>query len=136
MKTLRRSFLLLVLCAVAPVIAQGPFLSRLTATIANGASLSASVYLTDQPIVAIQMPTTWTTGNLTFQGSNDGTNFFDVYNMDGDEYTVVAAANRYIVLSPFEFQWARYVKIRSGTTGTPVTQGGARTITLVTRKVQ
>lgn len=136
MRMLRRSFLLLVLCAAVPAIAQGPFLSRLTATIANGASLSGSVYLVDQPIVAIQMPATWTTADLTFQGSNDGTNFFDVYNMSGDEYLVTAAANRYIVLSPFEFQWARYVKIRSGTTGTPVTQGGARTITLVTRKVQ
>lgn len=135
MKSLRTTFLLAFLCAVAPAIAQGPFLSVQSVSIANGASLTASINLLDSPVVAIQMPASWTTADLTFQGSNDGTNFFNVYNLSGDEYTITAAASRYIVLSPFEFQWARYIKIRSGTAGTPVTQGGARTLVLVTRRV-
>lgn len=132
---LRRGALLLLLALSIPGIAQTPYLSRLTATIANGQAITASIYLRDQPLVAIQMPASWTAANLTFQGSNDNTNFFDVYNLDGDEYTVTAAASRYIVLSPFEFQWARYIKIRSGTTGTPVNQSADRTIVLVTRRV-
>lgn len=132
---LRRGALLLLLALSIPGIAQTPYLSRLTATISNGQAITASIYLRDQPLVAIQMPASWTTANLTFQGSNDGTTFFDVYNLDGDEYTVTAAAGRYIVLSPFEFQWARYIKIRSGTTGTPVNQSADRTIVLVTRRV-
>lgn len=132
---LRRGALLLLLALSIPGIAQTPYLSRLTATISNGQAITASIYLRDQPLVAIQMPASWTAANLTFQGSNDGTTFFDVYNLDGDEYTVTAAASRYIVLSPFEFQWARYIKIRSGTTGTPVNQSADRTIVLVTRRV-
>lgn len=132
---LRQGALLLLLVLSIPGIAQTPYLSRLTATISNGQAITASIYLRDQPLVAIQMPASWTAANLTFQGSNDNTNFFDVYNLDGDEYTVTAAASRYIVLSPFEFQWARYIKIRSGTTGTPVNQSADRTIVLVTRRV-
>lgn len=132
----RAALALLAALFVAPAIAQGPFLNRRSVTIASGQSLTASIDIKDLPIVAIQMPSTWTAANLTFQGSNDGTNFFDVYNLEGDEYRVVAAASRYIVLSPFEFQWARYIKIRSGTTGAPVAQGGERTIVIVTRRVQ
>lgn len=131
----RRAALLLLLALSIPGIAQTPYLSRLTATISNGQAITASIDLRDQPLLAIQMPASWTTANLTFQGSNDGTNFFDVYNLEGDEYKVTAAASRYIVLSPFEFQWARYIKIRSGTTSTPVNQSADRTIVLVTRRV-
>ena len=131
----RRAALLLLLSIALPAIGQTPFLTRRTTTIASGQSLTASIDLKDQPILAIQMPASWTTANLTFQGSNDGTNFFDVYNLEGDEYRVVAAASRYIVLSPFEFQWARYIKIRSGTTGTPVNQGADRTLVIITRRV-
>ncbi len=132
----RRAALLLFTLLALPLVAQTPFLTRRTLTVASGQSLSASIDIKDQPIVAIEMPASWTTANLTFQGSNDGTTFKDVYNLDGDEYKITAAASRYIVLSPFEFQWARYIKVRSGTTGTPVSQGADRTLVLITRKVQ
>ncbi len=131
----RRAVLALLLLLALPVGAQGPFLNRRTLTISSGQSLSSSVDIKDLPIVAIQMPAAWTAANLTFQGSSDGTNFFDVYNLEGDEFRVVASTSRYIVLSPFEFQWARYIKVRSGTTGTPVTQGADRTLTIITRRV-
>lgn len=132
---LRRAVLPLLLLFVLPSVAQTPYLTRLSTTIANGQAVTAAINLRDQPVLAIQMPASWTTANLTFQGSNDGTTFFDVYTLDGEEYTVVAAAGRYIVLSPFDFQWARYIKIRSGTTATPVNQSADRTIVLVTRRV-
>ena len=131
----RRVVLALLLLIALPAVGQGPLLQRRTASITSGQSLSASVDIKDQPIVAIQMPSTWTTANLTFQGSSDGTNFFNVYNMEGDEFTVTVATSRYVVLNPFEFQWARFIKIRSGTSGTPVSQGADRTIVIVTRKV-
>ena len=131
----RRAALLLLLLTALPAIAQGPFLARQTVTIASGASLTASINLQDQPIVAIQMPASWTTAKLSVQGSHDGTTFFDVYNAYGDEYLIEAAASRYIVLSPNEFQWARSIKLRSGTTGTPVNQGADRTIAIVPRRV-
>ena len=131
----RRVVLALLLLIALPAVGQGPLLQRRTASITSGQSLSASVDIKDQPIVAIQMPSTWTTANLTFQGSSDGTNFFNVYNMEGDEFTVTVAASRYVVLSPFEFQWARYIKIRSGTSGAPVNQAGDRTLVIVTRRI-
>lgn len=130
-----RRVALLLLLTLLPVLAQTVYLSRLPVTIPNGESLTDVINLRDQPVVAIQMPSAWTTADLTFQGSNDGTNFFDVYTLDGDEYTVAAAASRYIVLSPFEFQWARYIKIRSGTSASPVNQGATRTLVVVTRRV-
>jgi hypothetical protein len=129
----RSAFLLLV--AAVLLTAATPFLSTVTGTIANGASITGAIDVGDQPLIAIQMPAAWTTADLTFQASIDGTNFFDVYNLSGDEYTVAAAASRFIVLSPLEFQWARYIKIRSGPSASAVTQGGARTLTLVTRKI-
>lgn len=131
----RRAALLLLLALVLPASAQGPFLSRLSTTITNGQSLSAVIDTKDQPILAVLMPAAWDTAQITLQGSVDGTNFFDVYNMSGDEFTIQAAASRIIVLSPFEFQWARYIKLRSGTSGSPVNQTSTRTIVIMTRKV-
>ena len=132
----RRALFVAILAVALPATAQSPFLSSIAASIAISTSLSASIDLKDQPIVAIQMPTGWDAAQLTFQGSNNNSTFQNVYNMFGEEFTVEAAASRYIVLSPFEFQWARYIKIRSGTSGTPVTQTAARSFVLVTRKVQ
>lgn len=136
----RRSFFLLpalaVLVAASPLFAQ-PYLGMKTAAIANNASLSGAVDLQDNPLVAVLIPSAWTTADITFQASVDGTNYYNVYNMSGDEYTItVGGTSRLIVLSPLEFQWARYVKIRSGTAGTPVAQGGARTLTVVVRRIQ
>ena len=132
----RRAALLLLLLLALPSFAQSPFLSSITATIASGTAITGSIDLKDQPILAVRIPASWTTANLTFQGSQDGTNFFDVYNLYGDEFTaVVGGASRYVVMSPFDFQWARYIKIRSGTTGTPVNQGADRSLLIITRRV-
>ena len=101
-----------------------------TVTIENGASLSSAVDLGGRKLVAIIMPTTWTAASLTFQGSVDNTNFFNVY--DGaTERTLIVAASYYSMLNIGDWVGARYIKLRSGTSGTPVNQGGARVITLV-----
>lgn len=106
-----------------------------TATIASGAALSAAVNLDTTNLVAIQMPATWTTANLTFQASYDGTTFNDVYDSSGTELSVTAAASQYITLTPADFAGMKIIKIRSGTTGAPVNQGGDRTLQLVTRSL-
>ena len=113
---------------------------KLTATIASGATgLSGSVHLggpdRGTSLVAIQMPATWVTANLTFQASWDGTNFFNVHAADGTEVVVTAAASRWIILDPADFASASYVKVRSCTSATPVDQTATRTIVLVTRQV-
>lgn len=139
MKTLMRRALplLLLLAAVIPAAAQTQQqLYTDTATIASGQSLSAAVDLRFRQLIGVIMPSTWTDANVTFQVSVGGTNFFDLYSFDGTEFTItVAGTPRYFAIDPFEFLMVRYVKVRSGTGGSPVTQAGARSITLVTRAV-
>jgi hypothetical protein len=101
-----------------------------TVTIANGASLSGAVDLGGRKLVAIIMPDAWTAASLTFQGSVDGTNFFNVY--DGaTERTLAVAANYYSALNIADWVGFRWVKIRSGTAGTAVNQAAERVLTLV-----
>ena len=103
----------------------------LTATIASGASLSDEVRVPGgKAVVVIQMPASWTTANLTFQVSLDGANYYNLYDDLGGEVTVNAAASRIIRLVPADWWAAPFLKIRSGTSGTPVNQAGDRSITL------
>lgn len=103
-----------------------------SATIANGASLSGAIDLGTNRLFAIVMSTSWTTANLTFQVSSDGSNFYDLYDDAGTEVTFTAAASRVIQnTNPGRWLGFRYLKIRSGTSGTAVNQGGARTLTVM-----
>lgn len=107
-----------------------------TATIANGASLSGAVNLGGGLLSAIAMSSSWTAASLSFQASDDGSTWRDVYNDDGTEYTASAAASRHIAIDPSKFSGAQQVKVRSGTTTTPVNQsGGDRALLLVVRLV-
>lgn len=105
-------------------------------TIANNASLSGAMSLGEGGIVGIYMPADWTAASLTFAAalSEDGT-FNPVYDQDGTELTVAADADRYIVLNPADFAGIRFMKIRSGTSGSAVTQGGARVLEVITRPI-
>jgi hypothetical protein len=102
-------------------------------TIASGASLSPAIDLASLGVARIVMPAAWTTANLTFQTSQDGLTYQDLYDAYGVEYTVIAVVAHNIILPPSDFVGMRYLKVRSGTSGSPVTQGGARTVTLITR---
>lgn len=106
--------------------------SYVNATIANGASLSGAVDLGTKRLARINMPSSWTTANLTFQVSADGTNYANLYDATGTEKTVQAAASRAIILDFSEWIGARYIKVRSGTSGTPVNQGAERILQLST----
>lgn len=98
------------------------------ATIASGASLSNAIQPQGLALFAIQMPSTWTAAAITFQGSYDGTTYGDVYDDGGTEVTIASAnavASRVIVNGSVLEKLAAlpFVKIRSGTTGSPVNQG-------------
>lgn len=107
---------------------------EVSATIANGASLSAAVSIPAglRPL-AIVMPATWTAANLTFAVSVDGSTYNDMYDDLGTEVAVSADASRFIALPPTLFASVVQFKVRSGTSGTPVNQGGDRTVTIVGR---
>jgi hypothetical protein len=103
-------------------------LSRLTATIANGASLSDALTLNGKQIAIIEMPAAWTAAVLSFQGSNDGTNYFNIFDDNGNEVIVFVDASQRIRVDLGSLSQHKYIKLRSGTSVTPVTQGAERII--------
>lgn len=105
--------------------------SATSATIANAASVTGAIDLGTGRLARIVIPAAWTTANLTFQTSYDGTNYADLYDASGTEYTVqVGGVSRAILLPIADWLGVRYLKIRSGTSGSPVAQGGSRTLNL------
>lgn len=112
-----------------------------TATIANGAALSGAINLTkintayDLRLFGIQMPAEWTTANLTFQVSLDGTTYTNMYLDDGTEYQASVAASSFVVVPIDKFCGVPFLKIRSGTSGTPVNQAADRFLTLALRQL-
>lgn len=103
-----------------------------TATIANAASLSGACDLALQRLAGIQMPAAWTAASLSFQASYDGTNYFDLYDQAGNEITVTTSTSRRVALNMGDYAGIRYIKVRSGPTGTPVAQGASRDLILIT----
>lgn len=73
--------------------------------------------------------TVWTPANLTFQFSVDGVTYQDLYN--GAEAVVTTAAARFVAIDPTARRAIRFLKVRSGTAGAPVTQAATRTLSLV-----
>jgi hypothetical protein len=103
-------------------------IARLPVTIAINTAVSAAVRIFGGLPAVIEMPAAWDAANLTFQTSGDGTNYFNVYDEFGTEVNVVASASRRIRLEPPQWAGVQYIKIRSGTAGTPVNQTAARTL--------
>jgi len=107
-----------------------------TVTIAINTSLSSALDLLGCELVAIAMPAAWTAAGLTFQGSSDGTTYYNVYDDAANELGVTAAASQYIVFdtnTKDNFRGIRWIIVRSGTAAAAVNQLAARTITLVAR---
>jgi len=105
------------------------------ATIASGASLSGEVYLGGYALAAMIVPSTWDTATVaTFNLSLDGTTYYNMYyDSSGTltEYSVPAAASRYIVLDPAKFFGVQYLKVRAGTAGSPSAQTGDTVVSFV-----
>lgn len=101
-----------------------------TASIASGSSLSSALDLGASKLVAIQMPSVWTAAALTFQASIDGVNYFDVYD-NNTERSYTVAASRMLVLQLSDWIGIKYLKIRSGTSASPVNQAADRELVLL-----
>jgi len=106
-----------------------------SATIANGASLSDAIDLDGRQLVSILMPAAWTSADMTFMVSLDGVTYYSKLN-GGAEYKVSdllssnPTASQAIDIPYGDFVGFRYVKLQSGTAGTPVNQGAARAFTV------
>lgn len=110
------------------------------ATIANGASLSASVAMGQQrTLVGLMTPSAWTAAAISFDVSMDDSTYGALYDDLGTEVvipsaSIATAAVRSFSLDPRNFIGWKYVKVRSGINGTTVNQGAARSVTLVFRE--
>jgi len=113
-----------------------------TATIAASASLSNAIDVGDGGLVALMLPSGWTTALITFLANDDLINGTYVPVFDGSGtglvLTVVATAgvaSQYIVLNPGTFSGLRYIKIQSGTVGSPVVQSSTVVIKTMVRRL-
>lgn len=94
--------------------------------IASGAQLSGPGELNERRLVGLIIPADTEGTAVTFEGSVDGVNFFDVYDADG-VYSVDFTDPCYLAVDPLVFVGLPYVKVDTGTNQTTA----AATITLV-----
>ena len=102
---------------------------QVTATILSGAALSDAITLYGRNITGILLPASCTTADITLSVSLDGSTYADLYDASG-EYVLSAAASVFIGVNVAALLGFNYVKLRSGTTGTPVNQAADRSIIL------
>ncbi len=100
--------------------------------ITNGTALSGAIPLDGQLLAGVGVPASasWTDAGLTFQVSVDGgATYYDLWK-DGAEYTISVPTGRgnatFFDVPPADFSAFTHIKVRSGTAGTPVNQGGDR----------
>lgn len=107
-----------------------------TAIIPNGQSESNPIDVDGGVIITLISPSTWTSADLSFLGSVDGSNFFPVYDDEGVEVKIAQAAipserRMYVNSQKLEKLAAtKFIKLRSGVNGAPVNQGGTRSWTV------
>lgn len=112
-------------------------LSRTSFKIAASSALSEAVDTKRTMPCGLQIPASWTTtsGGITFQASADGITYADVYDLEDAELNRAAAAGRYILLDDLLFSKMPFLKVRSGTSGSPVNQVAERTLWLVSLEI-
>lgn len=101
--------------------------TTILATISASGNITPEIDLGHSGVLqGIIIPTSWTSAGITFQVSDshkkDGDTFIDSYDETGVEISISAGSSRHISLLPDQFAGARFLKIRSGTSSTPVTQ--------------
>jgi hypothetical protein len=105
-------------------------------TVTMATNLSIVIDKSHYENMLIIMPATWTAADITFVvlGTKTGTFKKLTYAVSGNEVTVKAVAGVVIALDGIAkeaIEACPFVKIRSGTAETPVTQDSPRTFTIV-----
>lgn len=103
-----------------------------TTTIPSGTALSAQLDLVGEAVASIIFPAAWTAADMTVLVSADGITFVSLYNMDGTEFTIKAAASKALIITPGMLGSFRYIQFRSGTLAVAVNQGADRVLTILT----
>ncbi len=99
-------------------------------TISSGQTNSSVCDLQDLALVGLIMPIAFTGTTITFLGSPDDINFYPLYNTAGTQLSITVSPDIWIEFTPGDFAAVRYLSFVSGST-----EGGERTLTLVTRSL-
>lgn len=101
--------------------------------ISTGATgVSDVINITGLTLSSIQMSTGWDAANIGFQGNVDGsTNYYPVYDVNGNFLTYPASASRIIAFDPAPFAGLQVIQLVSeSSAGVAVAQTAVRTIKL------
>lgn len=104
-----------------------------TVDISTGATgVSDVINITGLTLSSIQMSTGWDAANIGFQGNVDGsTNYYPVYDVNGNFLTYPASASRVIAFDPAPFAGLQVLRLVSeSSAGVAVAQTATRTIKL------
>ena len=108
-------------------------LNTVQAAIAASGNLSSQVDIGPGRLVGLIVPSAWTAANITFQVSADGgATWNNLFTYLGAEFTVVSVVGQFNAIDPTLLKGVVSIKVRSGTSGSPVTQTSAVSVTLVT----
>ena len=96
--------------------------------------LSAVAYIGPAEIIGYTIGAHWQAADISLQGSADSVNFYEVLKAaDGTAIDFKAAATGYYTLAT-PLRIGPWIKVRSGTSGSPVNQtDGDATVTLILR---
>jgi hypothetical protein len=110
---------------------------QFTATITAAGNLSPEVDIGGYPIVGIVIPSGWTTATLSFQASPDGgVTWGELLTPSGAAYaigSVTGGAQMRIAVDPTALRGVRSIKVRSGTSASPVNQTNTVSVILLSR---
>jgi hypothetical protein len=110
--------------------------STVTAAIAAGQSLSSQVNLGEQTLVGVFVPSGWTSANMTFEASPDGgTTWGNLFSYLGAEVVFVSIAGQFLAVDPTLWKGVYSLKVRSGTSASPVNQASAVSVTLAIKNL-
>ena len=109
--------------------------SFVTATLSTAADgLSDELSLSGLTLSSLQMSTAWTSADIGFQASVDGsTNYQQVYGSTGNLLTFQTSANRTLAFNPAQFagiERLRLISLTTAGTTVAVAQAAARTVKL------
>jgi hypothetical protein len=112
------------------LMAQKPQYPRtVTFTIAAGGSLSAGVDLKGCTLARMELPTLGSSAAITFPVSEDGGTYKELTDFYGSAVSYPASTgNVIVVLNPADWYGIKYMKVRSGTSSSAVTQAGGASI--------
>jgi hypothetical protein len=104
--------------------------------IANGASMSDSIRISDAKYLGLITPSAWTPADVAFQASHDGVNFYPLYDDAGERVREPVGVSRAIALTLNAdtvkmWDFIKLESVSSADGSTPVNQGASRIFTIV-----